>query len=513
METITSTINALLSDTLLNNLEMVQLVEVPDNMLAVLQNGARAALKISISDSTLLTQLEINNQTFDVKIKGPLPQPNPGELLEIPVKISSGNRLQLPTSTTPTAPQKTVYPQSSAIDIEINPTKQLQKVVMEPLKLDDVVSAKLDELKAPVAIKEQVMEQVPRLQISISALGQKTPPANSILQPLYDTLKQMVYTNNSSEFSVLQNQLQQNISELVGQNIGGVVSHQVNNTTIVTTDLGKSFFNAPLKLQPNEPLSFTVNDIVFPRKTENAENIFSKIVSLFEHEDVDISVALHDNPKVFNKLLNNNIPQHVVSKSPLLNILATKLPTYNQNLLPNIVTFYQAAVQKDVTIWLGKDNIKQIVATSPEVSSTKVITELNNFVASSVKDTPMWRIVEIPVYSENNFKPLKIALKKDAEDNKNEQTKDKKGTRFVVETQFSKLGNFQFDGFVRSGERNLDLIIRTSSSIDDDFCSQIINLFKNSLYNLDYKGNVKINQKDTFINFYEDTSRKQGIYI
>ena len=87
------------------------------------------------------------------------------------------------------------------------------------------------------------------------------------------------------------------------------------------------------------------------------------------------------------------------------------------------------------------------------------------------------------------------------------------GTRFVVETQFSKLGNFQFDGFVRSHERNLDLIVRTSSQLDDDFCTQLINLFKNSLYNFDYKGSVKINQKESFINFYEAAPRKQGIYI
>ena len=97
--------------------------------------------------------------------------------------------------------------------------------------------------------------------------------------------------------------------------------------------------------------------------------------------------------------------------------------------------------------------------------------------------------------------------------NSKEAKQSKQGTRFVVETQFSKLGNFQFDGFVRSHERNLDLIVRTSSQLDDDFCTQLINLFKNSLYNFDYKGSVKINQKESFINFYEAAPRKQGIYI
>lgn len=522
METIASTINMITGDTALPNTELLQLTELPDDLLAILQNGAKANLRISLIDSALLTQLEINGQTFNVKLNGILPQPQPNETLDLPVKVSSGNRLQVLVPQVQThsltsklqsdVKQPAVQSRSSAVDININPTKQLQKVVLEPLKLDEVVSSKLTELKAPLALKEQVMSQIPRLEINISSVGQTSSSAKSILQPIYDTIEQMVYVNaNSSEIEVLQNQLQQNIADLVGKNINGTISRQQNAATFIKTDIGESFFIAPLKFSPNETVDLTINNIVFPTRTK-PDNIFTQIVNLFESKNSDITIALRDNPHILSKLFSQDVTVAAEQNSPLLNTLVAKLPAYNQNFLPNLVTFYQAAVQKDAAIWLGADNIKQIAEISKDVNVAGITKELNNFVASSIKETLMWRISEIPVYADNNFTSLKIAVKKDHDDSK-EAKQSKQGTRFVVETQFSKLGNFQFDGFVCAHERNLDLIVRTSSQLDDDFCTQLINLFKNSLYNFDYKGSVKINQKESFINFYEAAPRKQGIYI
>ena len=140
METIASTINMITGDTALPNTELLQLTELPDDLLAILQNGAKANLRISLIDSALLTQLEINGQTFNVKLNGTLPQPQPNETLDLPVKVSSGNRLQVLVPQVQThsltsklqsdVKQPAVQSRSSAVDININPTEQLQKVVL-----------------------------------------------------------------------------------------------------------------------------------------------------------------------------------------------------------------------------------------------------------------------------------------------------------------------------------------------------------------------------------------------
>ena len=130
---------------------------------------------------------------------------------------------------------------------------------------------------------------------------------------------------------------------------------------------------------------------------------------------------------------------------------------------------------------------------------------------NSLRETPSWRIVEMPFYDGSQLSAIKIAIKKDKQ--QKEKQDDKKATRFVVETEFSKLGKFQFDGFSKKQSRSLDMIIRTSEKISDDFCANIINLFKKSLYDLDYSGTIKINTAKNFINFNEENIITEGDYI
>ena len=173
--------------------------------------------------------------------------------------------------------------------------------------------------------------------------------------------------------------------------------------------------------------------------------------------------------------------------------------------------FYQAATKQELHLWLGTDKIRDIILHTPKADN--IISELNNFITSSVKETPFWRIVEIPFFEGHMFTPIKISVKKDNKDDNTSKRKTKKGTRFIVETQFSKLGNFQFDGFLHQAQRTLDLVIRTSKMIDDDFCSNIINLFKNTLYTLDYVGTIKINRQENFVKTQEVIETNKGIYV
>ena len=142
-----------------------------------------------------------------------------------------------------------------------------------------------------------------------------------------------------------------------------------------------------------------------------------------------------------------------------------------------------------------------------------MIQNLQMYLNSSIKDTPNWKIVDMPLFDGSQFFPLKLAVKKDSDKSQKNITKQKSGSRFIVETEFSKLGRFQFDGFANATKRNFDLIIRTSKCVDDDFFSHIINLFKNSLYIMDYTGSIKINQEAEFINLQEQIKATKGFYV
>ncbi|MFR8205482.1 MAG: hypothetical protein ACLU99_03455 [Alphaproteobacteria bacterium] len=87
----------------------------------------------------------------------------------------------------------------------------------------------------------------------------------------------------------------------------------------------------------------------------------------------------------------------------------------------------------------------------------------------------------------------------------------------MLETDFSKLGKFQFDGFSLAKDRRFDLVVRTSKTLPSDFCSHIVNLFKTSLHDVDYVGNISINVKENFIKIGEDeitqSQIRDGVYI
>ena len=113
---------------------------------------------------------------------------------------------------------------------------------------------------------------------------------------------------------------------------------------------------------------------------------------------------------------------------------------------------------------------------------------------------------------------IRIAVKKmqqDEEQNKN-SSKQKTATRFVLDTSFSRLGSFQFDGFSIKDEKRFDLIIRTEKYFEEDFCSNVIRIFKKTLNDVGYVGNVYVNLKENFIKVCEDNINnelKDGIFI
>ena len=182
-----------------------------------------------------------------------------------------------------------------------------------------------------------------------------------------------------------------------------------------------------------------------------------------------------------------------------------------------MVNFIKGAMTHDLEAWLGKAVVKELQTAGAE--GQEVANRLNGFMNATNREGVSWRMVEIPFFSGDSISKIRVAIKKfaDDEENKNRPKKDKYATRFVVDTSFSVLGDFQFDGFSFVKDRRFDLIIRTSKEVGDDLYANILRLFKTTLSNLDYAGNVKINVKENFIKVCDDEVRdktlKHGIYI
>ena len=512
MNEMISSVNTLNFDYLVNNSLKLQLTDIPQNLQNILLENNNATLRISLQNNTLLTQIEIDNNVFDIKLTGQLPKLENNSTIEIPIKINIPQS-QIDTSNKPqTSNSPQVNNISNSAKIDINDIKTIFKSIsLTNLKIDDAISYKLQSLNLPISTTEKIIQQIPQLQISLSSLGeeQKNTSSPSLLNSVYKTLEQLAQADTKIDNIIPQ--LKQDLQNLIGQKISGEVSQHNNNITRIKTNLGDTFFSEPIKLSLHQPITLEIVNLAHIPMPTNHINLQSNLVTNLINIFLNETTSGNSNTDIHTQLMSqlSNL-KNVSSNYQIVNILADKIPTINQNFLVNIVNFYQAVDKKDISIWMGKDNIKQLITQTDKPEA--IITELNNIIQSSVKETPLWKITEIPFFAGEQIVPLKIALKKQKQE-ESSQDNNSNEERFVVETEFSILGSFQFDGFVQTCKRHVDLIIRTSRQFDNDFCANIINLFKNSLYNLNYTGNIKINQKDNFINFYQDYPPSQGIYI
>ena len=141
---------------------------------------------------------------------------------------------------------------------------------------------------------------------------------------------------------------------------------------------------------------------------------------------------------------------------------------------------------------------------------------MQQFVYTSHREAVGWRMIEIPVLSGDVLSRIRLAVRKQQDEDEKDNTPASRteNTRFIIESNFSQLGQFQFDGLAFEKQRRFDLIIRTSAALPDDIYTHIMSLFKTTLHNLDYSGTININFKEKFIKPWEDeenTVSRKGI--
>lgn len=432
-----------------------------------------------------------------------------------------------------------------AIVKELNNAQEQVKFL--PLKLAPLVENMLKDVNLNPTIKQHVMNAVANIELKIDfktilpAPLTHNQPLDKVLNQMEQTLQSMAqYQNKPEVLTALINKFTAQIDGLKDMPLAATYSLKGEaNVPVMDTVLGKVLLETTVKLKTDTSVMLQIKDIISAAikplvdrevQSQPLNDLISKFIDvskfqkLFtqlenlnplqfirENKEIKPTTDLAAVLKIIEPLKNQ--PQHL---DVALKILE-KFPAFNEKILSNTLSFVKAAETNNPSIWLGEEIIAELKTFGTE--GKEVLSRLNNFVATTNKETPAWRMVEVPFFNGDSISKVKIALKKPEEDEEEakKQNRYKFGTRFVVETNFTRLGTFQFDGFSLAQDRRFDLIIRTSNDIPKDLCAQIMNLFKNSLHEVNYVGNININVKDTFIKIYEDDAPenhlKKGVYI
>lgn len=513
----------------------------PSAMLEVL-NNSKTMLMQSLSGSL---KLELNNQLLkipvDIKLSVPLELP-PEQINNINVKImpKQDGSLQVKLiAVNNEAPEKFIAKTDAVktdnTKMQIKPqfggkeTSALQnaivnttgtavrKVELAPLKIDSLIENIAKKNNIPSEQVKPIVEELKNIAANIKLSSIQDGKQIEAVKPqstnIFENIKQIM-----QNFATAKTPLNETVS-LIKNELGLMKNMMLpaetaampdKNLVMFKTPFGDVLADTPLKLENGVKVLLNIEEIirqidnkVFPLISEKAE-FMPKVTSMNE--------PVGNLLKILQPLIdsgNHKLAAAVMSKVP-----APDSP----KMLSNLVSFVKGANHNDLSRWLGAEIMERLTAS---VEGRDVVSRLGSMFVNTNHDNVTWRVIEIPVYNGENISKIRVAVKKIQEEDEEEAKKLKKktnyGTRFVVDTTFTKLGSFQFDGYALEKEKRFDLIIRTEQNLGDDFCANVMRIFKNTLHELEYAGNVKINVKEKFIKVCDDKPNneilKSGIYI
>lgn len=513
----------------------------PSAMLEVL-NNSKTMLMQSLSGSL---KLELNNQLLkipvDIKLSVPLELP-PEQINNINVKImpkQDGNLQVKLIAVNNEAPEKfiaktdTVKTDNTKMQIKpqfggketsalqnaiVNTTgTAVRKVELAPLKIDSLIENIARKNNIPSEQVKPIVEELKNIAANIKLSSIQDGKQIEAVKPqstnIFENIKQIM-----QNFATAKTPLNETVS-LIKNELGLMKNMMLPAETVAMPDKNLVMFKTPF----GDVLADT------PLKLENGVKVLLNIEEIIRQIDNKVLPLISEKAEFMPKVTSMNEPVGNLLKilQPLIDsgnhklaaAVMSKVPAPDSpKMLSNLVSFVKGANHNDLSRWLGAEIMEQLTTS---VEGRDVVSRLGSMFVNTNHDNVTWRVIEIPVYNGENISKIRVAVKKIQEEDEEEAKKLKKktnyGTRFVVDTTFTKLGSFQFDGYALEKEKRFDLIIRTEQNLGDDFCANVMRIFKNTLHELEYAGNVKINVKEKFIKVCDDKPNneilKSGIYI
>ena len=506
---------------------ILTLSEVPD--LKNLFSGDLFKIKLKDSNgvsfsvdvkTTFPKKLEIvfknwQNLTFEVTSDGELKIQQYKESNAVHADLSAKNIFNKMNNANSTSTDKIT-------NIDFKPIK----VETQPIKILDTINTIMRDIDFPQSLKNDIVELITDTEVVaiLKEISNEQKDFTKFLEPIKNTLLQIKnFAGKPAEVAHLQQQLVQDIRNLSGQTFIGKInySESADKKTVFSSLLGNIDVDMPINLPLSETAVFEITKVNMEQAKEvwPVIKIFSDKLAEIWPKDTDIVYK----PELLEKILSgkNKSSQNILKifkplaelpQSPeVMMAMLQKIPGISpKDVLSDLYKFYKAVIKDSPIEWIG-EKLKTDLLTTKQ--GTEALKQIEYTITNSVRETAVWREVEIPFFDGSQVQIWKMAVRKDNENEKGKNVKVS-GKRFIIDTVFSMLGEFQFDGFASLKERKFDLIIRTSKLQSNDFCMQVMNLFKKSLYDTNYVGTIKINQKEAFVCPIKTESLPQdGVYI
>jgi hypothetical protein len=155
------------------------------------------------------------------------------------------------------------------------------------------------------------------------------------------------------------------------------------------------------------------------------------------------------------------------------------LPRPGATLAANVLFFMVALAGGDLRGWIGDGPARILQRVKPDLLS-RLVDEFGRIKAVAEEPRPggEWRAHFIPFMSGAEVEQIRLFMRPVGEDSENDNEEVRKGTRFVIELDLSRMGRFQLDGLVYQKDKRMDLIVRTENKLPQKVQDDIRDIFQ-----------------------------------
>jgi len=172
------------------------------------------------------------------------------------------------------------------------------------------------------------------------------------------------------------------------------------------------------------------------------------------------------------------------------------LPQGGGPITTGMLFFLSAILTGDVRRWMGEESMRVLQRTSGNLLD-RLRQDFGDMRRMATEPSGQeWRSYLIPILVGGELEQLKLFIRGEREQEDEKNSDKKRGTRFVIEVEFSRLGPFQFDGLTQ--EKTIDLMVRTRDPLVEKMQEDIRQIFTNAVSALGFSGVINFHRSQSF---------------
>jgi hypothetical protein len=216
------------------------------------------------------------------------------------------------------------------------------------------------------------------------------------------------------------------------------------------------------------------------------------VFRILENSESALATKILENPAAssgLQELLN------LASSAPALQKFAQlRLPQSNAHLGGALLFLLSAMQQGDAAVWLGRQ-ATQSLSTAERLPLLETLQREMREQRQNVTDAIVgdWRHYQLPLLDQGQLQALQLYVHHNDPDARRHQTdqetKQNKQTRFVIDVTFTRLGAMQLDGFVQKTQ--FDLILRSQKTLSEELRQELRDAFGNAITAAGYHGQMQ----------------------